>query len=159
DLTKAREFQEKAAALKADFLFFEDSPDKVMIDINRAMAATAQAKAPAGQQAKVSDQAKTGTPPAPKPPQGPELPPVPTAQAQKPTATPPKTPAPATAQAAKPVPPPASPSKDSEARALLRQGRDQFKQGKLEDASKTAGQAKLKGATWGLFEDNPDKLL
>jgi type II secretory pathway component GspD/PulD (secretin) len=49
--------------------------------------------------------------------------------------------------------------KDRDPRALLKEGRDLYAQGKLDDAEKRAHQAATVAKTsWGLFEDSPDKL-
>src|SRR5262249_20424956 len=46
-------------------------------------------------------------------------------------------------------------------RVLLKQGRDLYNGGKLDDAAKVAQRARVAGAStsWGLFEDSPEKLL
>ncbi len=47
-----------------------------------------------------------------------------------------------------------------DARAILQQGRELLKEGKLEDAYKAAQAARnVPKTSWGLFEDNPDKLI
>jgi Flp pilus assembly secretin CpaC len=79
-----------------------------------------------------------------------------------------KTPAqapPATAQAPnKPAqqqlpPPPGSVPHDSAgAHAMLRDARNLYAQGKLDDADRLCAQVAAAKVKWGLFEDNPDKL-
>jgi type II secretory pathway component GspD/PulD (secretin) len=44
-------------------------------------------------------------------------------------------------------------------RSLLRQARDHYQHGKLEEAKELALKANMAGVKWGLFEDSPDKLL
>jgi type II secretory pathway component GspD/PulD (secretin)/tetratricopeptide (TPR) repeat protein len=48
---------------------------------------------------------------------------------------------------------------DGDPRAMLREAREQFNHGKLDEAKELALKANSAGARWGLFEDSPDKLL
>lgn len=50
-------------------------------------------------------------------------------------------------------------SDNNDPRAMLREARDQFTHGKLDEAKDLALKANSAGARWGLFEDSPDKLL
>lgn len=53
---------------------------------------------------------------------------------------------------------PAETPKDTDPRALLRQGRTLLQQKKIDEADKICTQAINARARWGLWEDNPDKL-
>jgi type II secretory pathway component GspD/PulD (secretin) len=48
---------------------------------------------------------------------------------------------------------------ENDPRNVLKQARDQFSHGKLEDAKELALKANGGNVKWGLFEDSPDKLL
>ena len=66
---------------------------------------------------------------------------------------------PAAAVAAKEKNAPAPADAKEKATALLRQGRRQLNENKLDDAEQTVAQARLiEGVSWGLFEDSPEKL-
>src|SRR5207244_576865 len=63
------------------------------------------------------------------------------------------------AAAAKPTPPPTAGTRE-EAVAPLRAARELLAQGKLDEAAGLANHTKgMTAGRWGLFEDNPDKVL
>src|SRR5262249_3555107 len=54
----------------------------------------------------------------------------------------------------------AAPRKPEDPHSLLKQARESYTAGKLEDAEKAAQRANsLKSGSWGLFDDSPDKVL
>jgi type II secretory pathway component GspD/PulD (secretin) len=141
--TQAKQYVAQASALKVEYNWWEDTPDKVSADIQRAVprlseARTAQGSAVSGQRSAVSGQRPAvGRTPLPA-----------VAQA--------KTGAAAKTTAAKP---PARPAKP-DAAELVRTARARLNAKKLDEAEKLACQAKTARPNgWGLFDDSPDKVL
>jgi len=81
--------------------------------------------------------------------------PAPVAVAQAKPPVPPATPAPATTAVAAGK---TTPSPKEDPRELLKKGRAFLAEGKLAEASQVALKVRGMDATWGLLEDNPDKL-
>ncbi len=141
-----------------------DTPLKVYNDIQAARAA---AKASQGAAAKAS-QGAAAKPPTVKP----EMAKADVAQAPKPAPAKPEMAKADVAQAPKPAPAVvADQDKDgkvkdlkpadakAKATALLKLGRTQIAENKLDDAVHTLGQLRaIPGLTWGLFEDSPERL-
>jgi type II secretory pathway component GspD/PulD (secretin) len=148
DLKRARELAEKARDLKPNLKFWEDNPEKLLAEIERASARSPQPPVAAS----AASGNKTPTPAS-------------VASSQKPASADKVTRPGETAQKGTDKAPPPSetaqkPGEKVDPRALLKQGRELFAAGKLDEAKVAALKANAAPhASWGLFEDSPDKLL
>ncbi len=166
DLAKAKQLAGQAKSMKPELHWWDDTPEKLLTEIQRVEAAR-QAKVDAAKPSAVAKQtslpkqapkptavAKQTSPSKAVPKTMPAVKPLsPAKEAPKPAAVAKQT------SPAKEKPAVAADHKANDPRVQLKQARQLLEAGKLDEAEKLAQRARTSTTRWGLFEESPDKLL